>query len=218
MDTEDQFFQAIKNGDVSATTRLLGKQASLAAARDNTGLSAVLMAMYYQRSEIAKLLVAHGIELDIFEASAVGDLEQVRVLSEANPEQVNAYNIDGFHPLGLACFFGHLQVASLLVEKGAEINSPSRNPQSVMPLHSAVASRQVGIARMLIAHGADVNARQTQDFTPLHSAAQNGQTEMVQLLLTHGAEVDVRSAAGQAPYDLALEAGYSAIAEMLAKK
>jgi len=58
------------------------------------------------------------------------------------------------------------------------VNSPSRNAQRVMPLHSAAAGRHLTIMQALLAHGADPNARQADDFTPLHAAAQNGQIEM----------------------------------------
>jgi ankyrin repeat protein len=58
----------------------------------------------------------------------------------------------------------------------------------VTPLHSAAAARQVAIARLLIAHGANVNAAQAESgFTPLYEAAANGDLEFATLLLEHGA-------------------------------
>ena len=53
----------------------------------------------------------------------------------------------------------------------------TRFADALMPLHSAVANRNVAIARMLVEHGADVNAAQQDDFTPLMEAAQNGDLE-----------------------------------------
>src|SRR5439155_4037813 len=52
----------------------------------------------------------------------------------------NAWAEDGFQPLGLASFFGHVDTARVLVEGGADVNSASRNDFKVMPLHSACAA------------------------------------------------------------------------------
>jgi ankyrin repeat protein len=50
-----------------------------------------------------------------------------------------------------------------------------------------VAARNAEIVRLLIAAGADVNARQQDDFTPLMAARQNGDAEIEQMLLDAGA-------------------------------
>ncbi len=164
---------------------------------------------------MADLLIARGASLDLLEASAAGRLEVVRKLVEQSPDQVNAWAADGFQPLGLACFFGHQEVAKLLLERGAEVNSPSRNPLKVQPLNSAAAAQNLEIARLLLDHGADPNARQGEDFTPLHAAGQNGQVAMIRLLLERGANPRSASADGKTAYDLAVESGHTEAAQML---
>jgi ankyrin repeat protein len=134
------------------------------------------------------MLASRKVELDIFEASALGNLEQIRRAVQQDIKSVNAVAGDGFQPLGLASFFGHAEAVAYLLGMGAEVNSPSRNLLRVMPLHSAVARQSLAIARMLLAAGAEVNATQADEFTPLHEAAQNGQLEMVQLLIVYGAD------------------------------
>ena len=158
--------------------QLSGSEPSLVNARGADGLSAVLLAAYYGQPAIAHLLAERRSDLDIFEAAASGRVERVRALVEAQPALANAVAADGFQPLGLACFFGHFEAAKCLVEHGAEVNSPARNQQKVMPLHSAAASRNLEIARLLLEHGADANARQNNDFTPLQEPAHPGQIEM----------------------------------------
>jgi uncharacterized protein len=196
-------FAAIQGGDRPGVERLIGQDPALAQARDENGLSAVLMALYYNHPEIAAFLVERGAHLDIFEASAVSDMERVRHLVDAQPGLVNAVARDGFQPLGLAAFFGHLDVARFLLERGAEVNSPSDNGLYVTPLHSAAANRHLEIARLLLEHDAMVNAAQADDFTPLHAAAQNGQLEMVMLFLDYGADVRAESSDGQTPIHFA---------------
>lgn len=71
-------------------------------------------------------------ELDIFEAAATGSTGRVKDLLESNPHQLNAYNVDGFHPLGLASFFGHYDTAKLLLSKElALIIPPITKPGSL---------------------------------------------------------------------------------------
>lgn len=208
-------FDAIKKGNRAAVEAALAQHPELVGSTDPGGMSAVLTALYYGHPEIASLLIEGGAPLNLFEACAAGRIDVVREILDAAPAQVNAWGRDGFQPLGLASFFGHAELAALLVARGAEVGSPSHNLLNVQPLHSAVAGQHLAIARLLLEHGADANARQGEDFTPLHGAAQNGQVEMIRLLLAHGADPQATSASGKAPLDLALEGGHAEAAEAL---
>ena len=52
--------------------------------------------------------------------------------------------------------------------------------------------KQRQVAELLIAHGADVKARNATGGTALHDAALAGNREVVELLLDKGAEIDAR--------------------------
>jgi ankyrin repeat protein len=136
-------------------------------------------------------LLAGDPELDVFEAAATGRTDRLRELLDKDPSFANAWADDGFQPLGLACFFGNLEAARLLVERGAEVNSASRNQMTVMPLHSAAATgdpeTRYELARLLLESGADPNARQQDRYTPLMEADQHGDERLRELLVTHGA-------------------------------
>jgi len=216
MTTVQDFFAAIEAGSTVEVTRLLDASPALVNARDENGLSAVLTAAYYQESDIAKLLVQRGAELSVFEACAVGELSRVKEWVERQPDLINAYAPDGFQPLGLAAFFGHIDVVEFLLSKGAEVNSPSRNPMRVMPLHSAIANKHTDIVKLLLDHGADVNAAQADDFTPLHESAQNDMLDVTRWLLDHGASLNPRLASnGKTPLALAIEHKHESVAELL---
>jgi ankyrin repeat protein len=153
-------------------------------------MSDVLQAIYRGDRDEAERLAA-GKELDVFEAAALGRMERVRDLLEDDPALANAWAEDGFQPLGLASFFGHPDVARVLIERGAEVNSASRNDMKVMPLHSAAATSDPALryelAKLLLDAGADPNARQQDEYTPLMAADQHGDTSLRELLLDRGA-------------------------------
>jgi uncharacterized protein len=215
MEKTDTFFEAIKTGDSAQVEQLVAQDATLVNARTENQLSAVLLATYYGQHTIATLLIERGADLTFFEAAATGQLVQEQAYLDAQPELLNAFSPDGFQALGLAAFFGHEAVARFLLDRGAEVNTASRNGQQVMPLHSAVASQQLEIARWLIERGADVNARQADDFTPLQGAANNGQMAMVELLLAHGADKTARSTNGKTAADIAEAQGHIALLPLL---
>jgi uncharacterized protein len=209
------FFHAVKQGDRPTVEAMLAENPQLAGMRDQSGLSAVLAALYYQQPEIADLLIDRGAPLNLFEAAAAGRIAVVREILDQAPDRVNARAADGFQPLGLACFFGHTALAEFLLERGAEVSAPSSNLLNVQPIHSAAAGQHLEIVRLLLDHGADPNARQADGYTPLHSAAQNGQAAMVRLLLEHKADRYAENSEGITPVDLARQAGHEEAVALL---
>jgi ankyrin repeat protein len=155
-------------------------------------MSELLEAIYRGDQARADELLASDPELDVFEAAAVGKTERLRELLDEDPSLANAWASDGFQPLGLASFFGQTAAVRLLLGRGAEVNSASRNEMQVMPLHSAAATgdpeTRYEIAKLLLEQGADPNARQQDDFTPLMAAGQHGDERLRELLIEHGAE------------------------------
>jgi ankyrin repeat protein len=174
-----------------------------------------MVAAYHHEPEIASFLAEKTVALTIFEAAATGKINNILRLLARDPQLVNAYAGDGFQPLGLAAYFGHLDSAEYLVKAGAPINSPSRNALKATPLQSAAAAGHVKIVEMLIKHRADTNAQEQGGFTPLHAAAQNGDQAMIRALLYGGADLTMRSDNGKTPLDLALEAGHMEAAKLL---
>jgi ankyrin repeat protein len=158
-------------------------------------MSDVLDAIYHGDRERAEQL-ATGVALDIFEAAALGRTARVRELLDADASLASAYGDDGFHPLGLACFFGHVDAARLLLERGADVNALARNEHiQSAALHAAAASGDTGsdeptryeLVKLVLEHGADPNLRQGSGFSPLDAARQNGDARIESLLRQHGA-------------------------------
>ncbi len=205
----------IQKGDTAALKQLLDVSPELAEEKTSSKMSPLLLSCYYKKPEISILLLKYVGEPDIFEAAAVGRFDWVASHIYRHPDAINAFSEDGFTPLGLACYFGHEEIARYLLLKGAEVNLPSTNSFQVYPLHSAVAANNLDITKILLEAGAEVNIRQQAGFTPLHAAAQHGNIEMLILLLEAGADVGARNDAGLTPSYLATERGFHDIARIL---
>ncbi|RVT96573.1 ankyrin repeat domain-containing protein [Mucilaginibacter limnophilus] len=211
----DLLEQYIAQADLVKLNELLTANPALGKVRTSHNVSPVMLSCYYKKPEVTELLLKHVTDINLFEAAASGKFDVVTYTITTHPEAIDYYSEDGFTPLGLASYFGQLEVARYLVMRGANVNLPSNNGYNVFPLHSAAAGDFTNIAVMLIENGAEVNVRQQAGVTPLHSAAQNGNVELLIALLEHGAAVDIRMEGGKLPADLAKEKGFNDIAEIL---
>lgn len=217
---KNEMINAVKTRNVNKVKELVIQDDSLVNAQNEQGETAVLMAAYYHAKEVKDVLLAKGPNLDLFEACAVGNTERISDILEQQPGLINAYNRDGYTPLGLASFFGHLEAVKLLLQKGADIHELSRDGQfNNTALHAAVAGNYEGIVEILLHHQANVNARSKgavrAGFTPLHVAAGRGQMNLVAALLEHGADRNATNDAGLTPGEYAIERGFTKLAEWL---
>lgn len=210
-----EFIDAATQGDVAKVKELLREDPSLAHAKDQNGLSVILKATYHGKRDVVDALLASGIQLNIFEAAATGQTDQVQALNENDSSLVNSYAPDGFTPLGLATFFGHSETVDALLAVGAEVNAASRETMKLTPLASAMAVGRTDIARTLINYGANVNAKGENDLTPLHTATARGNLEAATLLLDKGADINATTKDGKTPLSYAQERNHPEMVEFL---
>jgi uncharacterized protein len=215
----DEFFTAVKRGDRDAVEKMVRADPALMGAKDEHGTSALLLAYYHGKAEIANTLLSYRPDLDMREAATVGDAARIRELGARDKSRVNGFGDDGFHPLGLAAFFKRPEAVRALLDLGADANLATR-PAGFTPLHSAVAddagqTAAKEIVRMLLAAGADPNARSASGGTPLHTAAFTGDVVLVRTLLAAGASPVIEDEKGRTSLDLARERGHTEAAALL---
>lgn len=211
----DALFGAIDAGDVARVRELLGRKPSLAAARNPQGLSAVLAARYRQHADVLEAVLAAEPRLDVFDAAAVGAIDRLAKLVAGAPELAGAWSADGFTPLHLAAFFGQAEAVQLLLDHDSPVHAVSRNAMEVQPLHAAVAGRNRKGVELLLAAGADPDARQHGGWTPLMAAAASGEEAIVSLLLSDGADVTATADNGKDAAELADDRGCHGLARRL---
>jgi ankyrin repeat protein len=214
MTETDELFAAIAANDSAKVDALLDGDSALASVRNHQGLSAVLAALYCRQEDILAAFLDRQPPLDLFESAALGHAELLGELLDSG-DDIATWSADGFSALHLAAYFGRVATVRLLLERGAPVDRPSRNGMKVTPLHSAAAGHHAGIGALLLAAGADPNARQQGGFVPLHAAAQNGDVALVRALLDHGADPKATDDDGRTPGALARQKGYAEIVAML---
>ena len=169
-------------------------------------------------SKVARLLLEHGADVNarsnhhdipLHFAAKYGRVEVVRVLLEhvanlgmedddgktaiqAVSEYVNARDSDGQTPLHFA-------------SRGPSMEGPN------------IALSLSSVARLLLEHGADVNARGDDHSTSLHVAVQYGRAEVVRVLLEHGANVAAKDQDGKTASQLSSDMGHEEITKLLSE-
>ena len=161
-----------KTGDLGRVRTVLESNFLLASQRLPNGESPLMAALYRGHADVVDALIEAGAEIDVFAAAATGRTEDLR--RAVDETTVNALAYDGWTPLHLAAFFGHVESARLLLAAGAGVNAESRNGLENTPLHAATAGRHQEVALLLLDHGADPSAVDAGGYTPLQIAKQNG--------------------------------------------
>ena len=121
-------------------------------------------------------------------------------------------------PLHSAARCGDLEMVQVLLDCGVDINSQSESRNTPLDYGSQDGHRNdARVARLLIAHGADPNARNMRGYTPLHRASEYGRIEIVRLLIEHGANVEVKDDEGRTPLDVATSQQHEDIINLLSE-
>jgi hypothetical protein len=107
-------------------------------------------------------------------------------------DDANIFDQHGDTPLMIAAFKGNVEIAKLLIAKGAKVDLKSAN--GITALHVAATQGQAGVAEVLINRGSDVQAKTNEGLTPLFLAATRGNNpgyeKVIELLLRAGATPD----------------------------
>lgn len=215
MESAAEIFAALKAGELDTFKKLLAGNSALANARNEQGVSLLIQARYDFRQAFVDVILNHRTNLDVFEAAALGKIDKLAKVLDAEPDAVNDWSPDGFQPIHLAAFFAQPDALRLLLERGGHIGIHSKNPLNVRAIHCAAAGRSLDCVRTLLDRGSDPNAKQAGGFTPLHSAAQNGGLEMVKALMAKGANPREKTEEGKTAQGIATEKGHIEVARFL---
>ncbi|XP_058648992.1 ankyrin-3 isoform X34 [Onychostoma macrolepis] len=116
---------------------------------------------------------------------------------------VNRTTESGFTPLHIAAHYGNINVATLLLNRGAAVDFKARN--DITPLHVASKRGNANMVRLLLERGARIDAKTKDGLTPLHCGARSGHEQVVEMLLDRGAPILSKTKNGLSPLHMATQ-------------
>lgn len=240
--------EAVKSGDKVAVRSLLAEPVDVNATQGD-GATALAWAAHRNDLETAELLIRAGANAVIANDYGVtplslactnGNAALVEKLLEAGANP-NAAQLSGETVLMTCARSGNLDaVKSLLARGGVDVNAKENN-RGQTALMWAVAAKHPEVARVLLEHGADLNARSRVlelfaskrveyygkdvhyptvrgGFTPLMFAARVGDLDSARVLLEAGAKVNDASPDDGSALVVASASGHEKLALFLLEK
>jgi len=184
-----------------------------------TTLSPLDLALVSQRMDVVKLLVEHGVNLNVEHNPAF--LRAVRYCKEdivryiaAQGTKMDKLNRTGSGAYSQA-YYGNKSNIPLIHELGLDIKLHGGSV-----LRQAVSDHDYKTLTYLIEHGVDINYNKPDmvypyQATPLTVAARIGNAAMVKFLIEHGADVTLAEKDGDRPYTIAVSNKDTDLAEYL---
>jgi len=228
----DRLVAAALLGRVTQVRRMVAADPALLSARNMFGAGAVHAAHYGGQDGVLAALGDLGLVMDGFLAAELGRVHELREVLVTDPGFAGRFDERGSTALHGAAYWGQHEAAGLLLDSGADPNAVSRDGfLQIPPLGSAVATTPgiaqpsdsedavLGLVRLLLERGADVNGRRGDGMTALHAACWRGLGRVAQELLDAGADPASTATAGphqgQTPADTALAQGHLLLAAQL---
>lgn len=198
---------AARNGRLDVVRVLLEHGADVNAA-DHSGKTALAYASFHGKKELIELLLAHGAKPAVdgestgdalHSAAMAGKVETIELLL-AKGHDVDTRDKNGDTPLHRAAGWGQLEAVKALLAGEAKLDVPNNAGRT--PLYSAAGLHfkdNTEVVGLLLARGADPNARDRYGNTPLWAAAQAGKADLARMLIEAGADVNNRNKKGRTP-------------------
>ncbi|KAE8963133.1 hypothetical protein PR003_g30589 [Phytophthora rubi] len=224
--SEKPLFDAARADEVEMLKMLLAHGAD-ASGRDPVGSSVLHIAAKYGAMKVLDVLKGSSVREEVNAVDSLGntalhyaaDCAQLDVAREllSMGADANLANRRMATPLHMAVSKARLEMAKLLLEEGqADVNATDYQDNTALLLLAAMTSSdmdeytsdseeeeeesvQLQMARLLLEHGADVNAANTATATPLHHAMRRYDLELMDVLLAHGVDVNQRNRFGDTP-------------------
>ena len=161
LDENTLLLNAVKDGDEDGVRDLLNEGVANVREKNEDGQTALHFAVLYSRDRIVSLLIEKGADIE-------------------------AADKDGCKPLYIAAKSGDVFLVEALLSFNAQVESFNVKTQTTA-FYQAIESGHEAIAKSLLEHGADINAKLPNGRTVLYNAVDIRKLDLVEFLLRHGA-------------------------------
>ena len=118
--------------------------------------------------------------------------------------RTNTFSSRGSTPLHTAASANHVEIARLLIQRGARVNVKDDSDNA--PLHLAIHGGHGELAKLLIESGAYIHSRNYNGNLPIQVAASAGLPDVITQLIAAGSPVNAQDQVGDTPlHDAALQ-------------
>jgi ankyrin repeat protein len=168
-------FELIDQGDAAGIRALLAADPTGRDLRNDAGQSPLLHAAYRGRGPAFEAILESGEPTDAWDRLIGG-------CADGLPAP-DAWTPDGFTPLHLAALVDNVPAATALLAAGADPNVlATASFARVTPLGSCAFSGALGVARLLLEHGADPHIGEDGAYTVEAEAIARGNEELARLI------------------------------------
>lgn len=174
--------EAAKCGDIVAASTLLGRSSCNIDVTDSCDKTPMYYAISNGREEMVKWLLENGSTIS------------------------NLYST----PLHCAAFYGHQNLCKLFLDNGYNVDATDFEKKTalhrafVLGYHAEMKRQTCDLAKILVDHGADINARSRHGDTALHIATYHDHRGGAQFLVECGADIHVINSYNESPFQIAM--------------
>ena len=173
-------FELIDLGDADGICALLAADPATRDLRNDAGLSPLMHAAYQGRGPAFAAILEAGEPSDPWDRLIGG-------YADGLPPP-DAWTPDGFTPLHLAALVDNVPAAAALLAAGAAVDVlATASFARVTPLGTCAFSGAIGVARLLLEHGADPHIGEDGAYTVEAEAIARGNQELASLIEAAGA-------------------------------
>jgi ankyrin repeat protein len=150
-----------------------------------------------------------------FSTIQAGNSKNIILQLQNSPELVNARDPRGFTSLIFASYFGHDEIAKVLIERGADIDAKDASGNTA--LMGVCFKGNISMASFFLERGAAINVRNNDGITPLIFSCMYNKIESVKLLLENNADRNLKDQKNKTAMDYANENDFKEIKALLEK-
>ena len=210
MTQQDDFLNAVKQGDGPTVEELLRQQPELITVADEYDKTALHWAAEKDHAEIARVLLDAGADIEAKTNWGDTPLKWAATLGSSNvAELLLGRGASGF-TLIVAAALGKLNDVKTMIGSAPDLSNVSN------AMYGAARNGHTEVVKYLLDQGAAIDTRGFFGGTGLHWAAINGHRETVELLIARGASREIRDEQfDSTPEGWAVEGGHTEIADLL---
>uniref|UniRef100_A0A3Q2Q280 Ankyrin 3 n=1 Tax=Fundulus heteroclitus TaxID=8078 RepID=A0A3Q2Q280_FUNHE len=182
-------------------------------AQSQNGFTPLYMAAQENHLEVVRFLLENNASQSIATETFTG-LIKLSLYSTSHTAKCNTNRDNsGFTPLHIAAHYGNINVATLLLNRGAAVDFMARN--DITPLHVASKRGNSNMVKLLLDRGSKIDAKTKDGLTPLHCGARSGHEQVVEILLDRGAPILSKTKNGLSPLHMATQGDHLNCVQLL---